>query len=436
MKKALKNIIAVIVANTLIISCSSGAEAQSVQKLDDDFTINQLKHYISNEQVVSEHKEPARATFISYSSVSRAVKGKLANVKYYQSLDGTWKFNFSKRPSDRPLNFFDPSFDVSNWHDIKVPGNREVEGFGYPIYVNHQYPFADSKAPLSNEIEFNGRMPKNPGQVPMDYNPVGSYRQDFSLTDDWLDKEIFLNIGGMKAGGFVWLNGSYVGYSQGSKTPAEFHLSKYVKKGKNTLAIQIYRWTDGSYLEGQDFWDISGIERSVFIYAQPKVRIQDFQVTSTLDAGYQHGEFALTVDLENYLDKASSIKLRYQILDEKGQVVKTDVKSISVKDDAQINDFKASIENVKQWSAEEPNLYTLTLETMDNQDNILEATSNKIGFRSVEIKRGLLLVNGVRITLKGVNTQEHNPDTGHVINAQLIEQDIRLWKQNNINATR
>ncbi|MFT5851058.1 MAG: beta-galactosidase [Colwellia sp.] len=436
MKKSLKNIIAVIVTNALIVSCSESADTQPVQKLADDFTINQIKDYISNEQIISEHKEPARATFISYASVSQALKGDLAKAKYYQSLDGIWKFNFSKKPSDRPLNFFDPSFDISNWSNIKVPGNWEVEGFGYPIYVNHQYPFADINAPVSKEIELDWIRPKNPGQVPMDFNPVGSYRQDFSLADGWLDKEIFLNIGGMKAGGFVWLNGAYVGYSQGSKTPAEFNLSKYAKEGKNTLAIQIYRWTDGSYLEDQDFWDISGIERSVFVYAQPKVRIQDFQVTSTLDAGYQHGEFALTVDLKNHLDKASKVKVRYQILDDTGQVVKTDIKNISVKDEAQVNDFKASIDNVKQWSAEEPNLYTLTLEILDNQDNILEATSNKIGFRSVEIKRGLLLVNGVRITLKGVNTQEHNPDTGHVINAQLIEQDIRLWKQNNINAAR
>jgi len=431
-----KRLLLAVTINSLLFSCgNTNTEIDSVSA-SADFSIAQLKTYISNEQLINENKEDPRASFTSYSSVTKAINDDASEARFHQLLDGQWKFHWAKSPDQRPLNFFSPNFDVSQWDDITVPGNWEVEGYGIPLYANHAYPFADKKAPLSTEMEHIGNVPKNPGQVPMDYNPVGSYRQDFTLADDWLDKETFLRIGGMKSGGFIWLNGKYVGYSQGSKTPAEFNLSKYAKAGKNTLAIQVYRWTDGAYLEDQDFWDISGIERSISVYAQPKVRIQDFQVTSTLDSNYQHGKFALTVDLKNHLTSSKSVTFNYKIIDEQQNVVANGGQSVEVTEQASLKDFTATIDNVKQWSAEHPNLYTLVLELQDDKGETLEATSNRIGFRSVEITNGLLLVNGVRVTLKGVNTQEHNPDTGHVINAELIEKDILMWKENNINAAR
>ena len=215
-----------------------------------------------------------------------------------------------------------PSENVDDWVDIKVPSNWEVEGFGIPIYVNHQYEFADFKAPVTDDMKFiGGRYPKNPGKVPADYNPVGSYRREFNINSDWDGNEIFLHIGAMKSGGFVWLNGNYVGYSQGSKLPSEFNITEFAQPGNNTIAIQIFRWTDGSYLECQDFWRISGIERSVFVYAQPKLRIKDFEVVSTGDGAYKNGLLDLDVVIENHLSKNKKSQVSFKLYDEVETVV-------------------------------------------------------------------------------------------------------------------
>ncbi len=425
----------VVLASLLIASCGKDSPNANVSSEQIDFSIEQLKHYISNERVIAENKEPAHATFTSYSHLASALNNE--KPEFYQSLDGRWKFHWAKNPQQRPLNFYRPDYNDSQWQHIDVPSNWEVQGYDNPLYANHQYPFAHSQVPLSKEIEYvDNLIPKHPGKVPFDYNPVGSYKRDFTLTDDWLAKEIFLNIGGMKAGGFVWLNGQYVGYSQGSKTPAEFNLTKFAKKGQNSLAIQVYRWTDGSYLEGQDFWDISGIERSVSVYAQPKVRLQDFQVLSELTNNYHDGKFSLEVKLKNHLNSAKQVTLSYQLIDTDNTVVAAEERLVDVSKQGSVINFHKTIEAVKQWSAEKPNLYKLVIATKDQKGNELEATNVDIGFRSVEIKEGLLLVNGVRVTLKGVNTQEHHPSTGHVITPELIETDIRLWKENNINAVR
>lgn len=395
--------------------------------------ISNYRHYIENEQVISENKEDAHATFTSFSSLKNL---QINSNQLKQVLDGLWKFKWVRSPKEKPLTFMNPTENVSDWDVIKVPSNWEVEGFGVPIYVNHQYEFSDFKAPISSEMEFaDGIYPKNPGKVPQDYNPVGSYRRDFNIEKNWEGKEIFLHIGAMKSGGFVWINGEYIGYSQGSKLPAEFNITKAAKLGKNTIAIQIFRWTDGSYLECQDFWRISGIERSVFIYAQPKIRIKDFEVVSTLDKSYENGLLNLEIELKNHLQKEQKVQVSYKLMDDKN-LLKEETKNISIADNSSnIATFKSYIEQVKQWSAEHPNLYTLIIE-LRNKGRIIEATSIKIGFRSVEIKNGLLLLNGQRITLKGVNTQETDPKTGHVMSEEMILKDISLWKENNINAVR
>ncbi len=396
---------------------------------------NDYKNYIENIQMIGENKLPSHASFTSFSSVQeRDTK----QAKFYKLLNGVWKFSWVKNPKDRPTTFMDTGFDTSGWDDIKVPSNWEIEGFGIPIYVNHQYEFADYKAPIASDMEFVDRIyPKNPGDVPDEYNPVGSYVREFTLDKAWGDKEVFLHIGAMKSGGFVWINGEYIGYSQGSKLPAEFKIGKALKTGKNTIAIQIFRWTDGSYLECQDFWRISGIERDVFIYAQPKIRIRDFEITSILDPAYQDGRLSLDIDLENHLKKNKDITLLYRLLDADKKIVASDSNSLKAGHDQTTSaHFQATIPNVRQWSAEHPNLYTLVMETKDDKGDLLETTTSKIGFRSVEIKNGLLLVNGKRITLKGVNTQETDPVTGHVMSRELILKDIRLWKENNINAVR
>ncbi|WMI65339.1 glycoside hydrolase family 2 TIM barrel-domain containing protein [Aestuariibaculum sp. YM273] len=396
-----------------------------------------LKHYIQNPQVISENKEDTHTTFYSFSSESEALKNNWKASANYISLDGQWKFKWVRKPADRPKDFMKPEIDVTDWDNIKVPANWEVEGYGVPIYVNHQYEFADYKAPVSNEITFEDKIyPSNPGQVPFDYNPVGSYRRTFTVTKGWDEKEVFLHIGAMKSGGFVWINGEYVGYSQGSKLPAEFNISKYLKEGENTIALQIFRWTDGSYLECQDFWRISGIERSVYVYAQPKSRIKDFEVMATLDGAYTTGNLDLTVAVNNSDSKSNTVDVFYEVLDQKGSAVAKGSDSVKVPSDGTINvNLKTQIFNVLPWTAETPNLYQVVVTTKD-KGKILESTSTKVGFRTVEIKNGLLRVNGQVITLKGVNTQEHNPETGHVVSEAQILKDIQLWKENNINAVR
>ena len=270
--------------------------------------IKDYNYYIQNKEVISENKMDAHASFTSYTSVDNALNKNADKATYYQSLNGIWNFKWVRSPKDKPIKFIDPKSDVSNWDKIKVPANWEVEGFGIPIYVNHQYEFADYKAPIADDIKFVDKIyPAEPGKVPANYNPVGSYRRDFDLDKNWDGKEIFLHIGAMKSGGFVWLNGKYIGYSQGSKLPAEFNITKAAKPGKNTIALQIFRWTDGSYLECQDFWRISGIERGVYVYAQPKVRIEDFEVTSILDGAYKNGLLELTVEYkESFIKRAKS----------------------------------------------------------------------------------------------------------------------------------
>ncbi|QTD38877.1 DUF4981 domain-containing protein [Polaribacter batillariae] len=397
--------------------------------------IKDYKFYIENEQVISENKLEAHASFTSFADEKSSFSNR---PEFYKLLNGIWKFNWVKNPKKRPTTFMKNSFNTKKWSDIKVPSNWEVEGFGTPIYVNHQYEFADYKAMIADDIELvNTRYPKNPGDVPDNYNPVGSYIKEFNIDRNWKEKEIFLHIGAMKSGGFVWLNGKYIGYSQGSKLPAEFNITDAAKTGKNRLAIQIFRWTDGSYLECQDFWRISGIERDVFVYAQPKVRIEDFEVTSILDGAYKNGVFNLEVDVENHLTKSQNATIEYQLLDSNNQSVKTDTKTdeISKKSKGKIR-FSATIPNVKQWNTEHPNLYTLLIKVKDSKGNLLEVSNTKIGFRSIEIKQGLLLINGQRVTLKGVNTQETDPETGHVMSEELILKDIKLWKENNINAVR
>ena len=392
-------------------------------------------HYIENEQVIEENKEDAHASFTSFVSLKNL---KTNTPTFKKSLNGIWDFKWVKNPVDRPTEFMNPTLRLIDWSKIKVPSNWEVEGFGIPIYVNHQYEFSDYKAMVADDMELIDRIyPKNPGKVPHTYNPVGSYRREFTITDDWINNEIFLHIGALKSGGFVWLNGKYIGYSQGSKLPTEFNITKAVKKGINSIAIQIFRWTDGSYLEAQDFWRISGIERDVFIYAQPKVRIQDIEILTDLDKDYTHGFLEVNLDLQNHEKTNKEIFVLYQLFDAQNQLIAEQENNTAVSPKLlKTTSFSTNIIRPKKWSAEHPNLYTLRITTKDENRNLKEVIERKIGFRKVEIKNGLLLVNGQRITLKGVNAHEANPETGHVMSEELILKDIKLWKENNINAVR
>ena len=393
-----------------------------------------------NLSMFDQNKEKPHATLMPFKDEQAALTKKRTASVYYKSLSGTWKFNWVRKPAERPADFYREDFDVSKWDDIPVPSNWEVQGYGIPIYVNHQYEFADYKAPVSPEMEFVEKIyPKEPGKVPTDYNPVGSYRRSFTVPDSWKGRRIFLQFGAVKSAMYVWVNGQKVGYSQGSKTPAEWDITEYLKEGNNTLAVEVYRWSDGSYLECQDFWRISGIERDVFLYSTPNVRIRDFFVKTNLDAQYKNSQLSVEVDLQNHFEKLRSgqYELTMKLLDDEERPVVTESKVAKINRKAELRMvFDHLIENPRKWTAETPNLYTLLFILKDSEGNTAEVITSKIGFRKVEIKDAVFYVNGVAVLIKGVNRHEHDQYTGHVISEEAMIKEISLMKQFNINAVR
>lgn len=333
------------------------------------------------------------------------------------SLNGIWKFNWVKKPADRIKDFYKRDYNTSAFKDIKVPGNWELQGFGVPIYTDVEYPF-----------------PSNPPFIPADYNPVGQYVSFFDIPDKWLSKQVVLRLRGVKSAYYLWINGEKVGYSQGSKTPVEFDITKYVSEKNNKIALEVYRWSDGAYLEGQDYWKISGIERSVEVLARPKIQIADFFVKALLDDEYKNGVFSCEVDVKNLLPEKENATIKCEIIDDDNKSVYSSEKEFSVADDFKTS-FNTHIKDVLQWSAETPNLYTLII-SLKADDELVDVTSQKIGFRTVEIKNRQLMVNGSPITIRGVNRHEHDPVTGRTITVKSMIKDIQLMKQYNINAVR
>ncbi|MFD1162902.1 MULTISPECIES: glycoside hydrolase family 2 TIM barrel-domain containing protein [Hwangdonia] len=371
----------------------------------------------NNHKIFEDNKLAPRATFFGFESADITVNEK---SKRYLNLNGPWKFNWVKDPKKRPTTFQNADFNDSDWNSITVPANWEVEGFGHPIYLDERYPFT-TKWP----------------DAPTDYNPVGTYRKEINLNASFLSEDVILHFAGAKSAMYVYINGQYVGYSQGSKTPAEFNITKYVKEGKNLLALQMFRWSDASYLESQDMLRMSGIERDVYLYTQPKVSVSDYHAYTNLDENYTHGIFKNTVSIVNHSKEDVKRKLTIEIFD--GETLKyTDSKGLEIHADESMHvTSETMIDHVKQWSAEQPNLYTLkiALEDESNAKNNQYITRS-IGFKSVEIKNAQVLINGKAIYIRGVNRHETDPFTGHVVSRESMEKDIKLMKQNNINAVR
>ena len=393
-----------------------------------------------NPKMFDQNKEAPHTTLMPFKNVQDALTQKRNQSVFYKSLSGTWKFNWVRKPDDRPKDFYKTDFDVSKWNNIPVPSNWELEGFGVPIYVNHQYEFADYKAPVSKEIEFVDKVfPKNPGQVPHDYNPVGSYRRTFTIPETWDGRQIFIQFGAVKSAMYIWVNGHKVGYSQGSKTPAEWDLTKYLVKGENVLALEVYRWSDGSYLECQDFWRISGIERDVFLYSTPKVRIRDYFVNASLDSNYENGILSLDVDITNHTKnlRSGNFEVEYRVLDSEDKLIANESKKAIINKKGKLKlTFNKEIEQPKKWTAETPNLYSLVVLLKDKKGNATEVVSSKIGFRKIEIKDAVFYINGVATLIKGVNRHEHDQFKGHVVSEEGMMKEIALMKQFNINAVR
>ncbi len=380
--------------------------------------IAQEKNDWENPELLDKNKEEGRSYFVLYESEKLAKSKKTEHSKLYQSLNGNWKFNIVKSPVERPQDFYKPDLDDSSWRKIQVPSNWELQGFDIPIYTNVTYPF-----------------PKNPPYIDEEYNPVGSYRKTFSVSKDWKDKEIILHFGSISGYARIFLNGEEVGMTKAAKTPAEFNITENLKKGENILAVQVFRWHDGRYIEDQDFWRLSGIERDVFLQAMPKTTIWDYTLTSELDDSFINGLFNLSLDIKEFENsKVRKPKVALSLKDKNGKKIYTEEKTITNSSEALV--FEKTINNVEKWSAEKPNLYAYTIQLKDRRNNVLGVISGKTGFRTVAIENAQLKVNGEPITVKGVNLHEHHGDKGHVPDKKITKKDLEVMAQNNINAIR
>jgi beta-galactosidase len=307
------------------------------------------RHFHADHTVFSVNKLQPHADFFAFETQKLSSQNKLEDLKRFQSLNGDWKFHWVRSPKDRVKDFFDPKLDDSNWKTIPVPANWEVEGYDYPIYLDERYPFT-TKWPDS----------------PEDYNPVGTYRQTFEIAQEWLGDDIILHFAGAKSAMYVYVNGQFVGYSQGSKTPAEFNITTFVQEGQNLIALQMYRWSDASYLESQDMLRMSGIEREVYMYSRPKTAIVDFNVLADLDADFINGIFESQVKIYNADKEPSSRKIIAKLSDGENLLFSNEKEIKVPAGDTLLVEFEHIIEAVKQWSAEIPNCYQLSIELTDS----------------------------------------------------------------------
>ncbi|NME70369.1 glycoside hydrolase family 2 TIM barrel-domain containing protein [Flammeovirga aprica] len=374
-----------------------------------------------NPEVIRVNTLPTHSTFTHYKGTNFDKKQK--DLSHYQSLNGSWKFNWSQKPADRPADFHQTSFDVSGWKDIDVPSDWQRRGYGTPIYTNIIYPH-----------------PKNAPYIPHEYNPVGSYKRTFKVDKAWEGKNVFLHFAGVNSAFYVWVNGKQVGYAQGSKTGIEFDVTEYVKTGANDIAVEVYRWCDGSYLEDQDFWRLSGIERDVFLFATEKTFVRDIKLNPSLDTeNYTDGLLSYSIDIQNSsAKKQKGLELQLALKDASGKTVYTTSEAVNIgkSTESVVAKHNIAVGKVDVWSAETPHLYQLDIVLKNKSGDVVDASYQKIGFRTTAVKNGQFLVNGKPVLLKGVNRHEHDPVNGHVVSRELMLQDIIDLKKYNINAVR
>lgn len=365
------------------------------------------------------NKERPRATALPYPATELAIANVYTQSPWYQSLNGSWKFNWVPRPAERPVDFYKEEYDVSTWKNFPVPGNWETNGYGTPIYTNITYPF-----------------PKNPPYIDHNDNPVGSYKRSFELPASWAGRRVYLHFESGVAAMYIWVNGRQVGYSEDAKNAAEFDITDYVRTGKNNIAIEAYRWSDGSYMEDQDMWRLSGFDRGIYLYSTAQTRIRDFFVR-TLFADNNFKQATLQVDWQvQQLGSSTGNKLEIQLLDADDKKVVTQTTGIAAAGKEISGMLSSQVKAPVLWSNETPYLYTLLLVLKDNKGQLVEATSCKVGFRKVEIKQAQLLLNGKPLLIRGVNLHEFSSSTGHVVDEATMRRDIALMKQHNVNAVR
>lgn len=358
------------------------------------------------------NRAPMHASYFAFESKDLAECGTKNRSANFRTLNGLWNFNFVRNSDMRPLDFFNVDFNDKGWDKLAVPALWELNGYGDPVYVNIGYPWKNS-------------FENNPPFVPVKNNHVGSYRKQIEIPSDWSGKDVFAHFGAVSSNIYLWVNGKYVGYSEDSKLEAEFDITKYVKPGKNLIAFQVFRWCDGYYLEDQDYWRFSGVSRDCYLYARPKARIADINISTPLDNDYKDATLNIDLSLSN---KAKGCQVTFELLDPNGTIVAsktTNATSTSI-----------PISNPKKWSAEEPNLYKLYSTLKDKSGNVIEVIPQNVGFRSVEIKNAQLLVNGQPVLLKGANRHEMDPKGGYHVSKERMVQDIKKMKELNINAVR
>ena len=340
--------------------------------------------------------------------------------EWSQCLNGNWKFYWVDSPSKAPEGFYKTDYDVSGWNTIKVPANWELNGYGTPIYVNVDNEFRPNNPPLASTVD----------------NPVGCYVTEFEIPKTWRNRQVYINFGAVKSAFYLWINGQFVGFTEDAKTNSEFDITNYVHKGTNRLAMKVYRFSNGSYFECQDFWRLSGIERDVILYSKPEVNVSDYEVHAGLDKTYQNGTFDIDVTIDNPTGKAIKYgSLVVSLFDGETEIFRM---ARLLKDRVgkhHLNDDRI-LPDIKPWSAEHPNLYRLEIKILDKKGRVMEQLENHVGFRTSEIKDGKLLINGQYVLIKGVNRHEHDPYTGHVISRESMEKDIAMMKQLGINTVR
>lgn len=394
--------------------------------------------YWEDQTIYEENKEPGHATYTPYASKEEMRADAFYKTPWvtpsstrYMSLNGVWKFNFVGSPDQRPgeADFYADKADVSKWDTISVPSCWEMKGYDKPMYINVNYAFADNPPYVSTNISGVGS------------NPVGSYRRTFTLPEDWADKRVFVHFDGIYSAAFVWVNGQYVGYTQGSNNDAEFDLTSFVRTGENNISVQVFRWCDGSYLEGQDMFHMSGIHRDVYLFATPKTYVRDHYITSELDEASQYTSGKMNVQLTlNNRDKATGSKtLQVDLIAPDGSTVSSQKKTVEFAPETteQTVDLEfAGLSNLQPWTAETPNLYTVEVSQLDQNGKEESVFSTKYGFRHIEIKNTLVYINGQQVYFKGANTQDTHPLYGRSIDVPTMLKDVIMMKQANMNTVR
>jgi len=376
-----------------------------------------------NPVVFARNQVEPHVPLIPYNDLESALRDDPEGSPYFQSLNGSWRFQWLATPREIPAGFFKPTFETQEWDIIQVPSNWQTQGYGHAMFRNVAHTFST-----------------HPPKVPSHYNPVGLYRRTFDLLENWRGRQVFLRFEGVKSASYVWVNGREVGYNEGGMTPAEYNITPYLQPGENLLAVQVLRYSDGTYLEAQDMWRLAGIYRDIFLYSKPPVNVRDLYVRTDLDERYESAELRIDLQIESHLqDRQRGYQVRARLLDQEGRSVGPGLQTdqLELKSGQVIEaTLNTHLVNPLKWSAEKPNLYRLILELAGPTGDVHEVLSEKIGFREVEVEDQAILVNGVAIKFNGVNRHEHDPRLGRVTTTERMEQDLRLMKQFNINLVR